>query len=192
MRMNLTRLAFLVEKAAEAEPLLELPDVYGSYYRPYYHLLYLLARWAKSEDLLCVELGVEQGRGCANMAMSGARVMGIDHTPRPDQWAAIGAMFPNVSFVEAESLPVPPQVTGPIGVLHVDTEHTYAQAREELKGYAPYLADGAVVCFDDLHAMNGAVAHFFCKLPYPKIADDRLHECGYGAIVFHEGETIPE
>jgi len=191
MKLSLTELAFKVESTAGVNPFPELEKLYGGYYRPYYHLLYNLAQTAYKQELLCVELGVEKGRGCASMALTGADVVGVDHF-RSGEIAVVESTFPNFSFLEMDSLPVPTQIKRPIGVLHVDTEHTYAQAREELKGYAPLLADGAVVCFDDLHAMNDAVAKFFFKLDCPKIADDRLHECGYGVILYRKGMTIPE
>jgi len=46
------------------------------------------------------------------------------------------------------------------------------------------LAPGAVVCFDDTKAMEWDVAKFIITLPWPKIFDDRLHECGYCAMVY--------
>ena len=169
-------LGVLVEMSLK-DPSPELLEVCGDYYRPYYRLMYMLAQLGG----LCVELGVEKARGCGAMALAGAEVIGIDHTRRPEV-DVMRKRFKNFTFMERSSLP-PPDLE-PISLLHLDTEHTYAQAREEFNAYKPLLAEGAVVLFDDLHAENDGVAKFFWTLPHPKIQDDRLHECGYGVLAY--------
>lgn len=172
------------------DPPPELAEI-CDYYRPYYHLIYLLA---KRMDGLFVETGVEKGRGCGSALLGGMKAVGVDHTRHAEKIGGLEARFDGFTFLEQDSLPVPGWFTEDkkIAILHIDTEHSYSQAREEFKGYAPFLEEGAVVLFDDLHAQNDGVGKFFWKLPYPKIQDDRLHEVGYGALVFHKGEEVPE
>ena len=75
----------------------------------------------------------------------------------------------------------------PINLLHIDTEHSYAMAKAEFEAYKPYLAKGAYVLFDDLHAMDDDVLMYFDELDYYKIQDDRLHPiCGYGILIYEE------
>lgn len=154
----------------------------GDYYAPYYYLMYLLAR--KFKHGLFLELGVHKGRGCACLAMGAprARVIGLDHTTQPET-LALQKQFGNFTFLERPSLPAL-EVDEPIQILHIDTEHSYSMANEEFKAYQGKLAPGAVVLFDDLHAMEEDVARYFYSLPYPKLQHDGLHSCGYGVLVY--------
>jgi len=179
--MTISELARLVHKAVRGKPPKAILELCGEGYRPYYHLLYLLALHT---DKACVELGVEKGRGCFAMALAGREVWGLDHTPRPEL-EAVRARFPDFHFLERPSMPVPGDLEGKeIGVLHVDTEHSYANAREEYRCYERLLCAGSVVCFDDVHAMEDDVGRFVSSLPWPAVFDDRLHECGYAAVVY--------
>ena len=188
----LSSLACFVEEAVHRDPPAELRAVCGDRYRPYYHLMYLLAgsigsllpHWS-----LCVELGVEKGRGSAAMALSGQPVFGVDHT-RKGEIAVVQRRFPKFCFLEQPSTPVPGTIKNqgcPIGVLHVDTGHSYGQAREEWEHYEPLLAERAVVLFDDTHAMGDDVARFVVSLKHPMIFDERLHECGYAVVAYERG-----
>ena len=183
---DLGYLATLVEHALEHEPPPELVEYCTElYYRPYYNLLRLLAM--NSDHGICVELGVEKGRAAFAMCLGGATVYGMDHTRR-GELAAVRARFPGqFHFVEQPSLPLPQAILDQdqsISVLHVDTEHTFAQAREEFYAYQPLLAVPSVVCFDDTHAMENEVGHFVSTLSWPTIFDERLHECGYAVMLY--------
>ena len=184
--MDIQELGRLVQ-GSMAEPPQKILDICGIQYRPYYHLLYLLARHT---DGACVELGVEQGRGCGCMALANNKVWGVDNNLRLEAKLR-AAETPGLHVVEASSLPPPLRIRetvgGDIAVLHVDTEHSYAQAREEFWAYKPLMRVPSVVCFDDTHAMENDVGRFILTLPWPTIFDDRLHECGY-AVMVYDGE----
>jgi len=192
----LSSLACFVEEAVHADPPDELRAVCGDRYRPYYYLMYLLA--GSIGHLLpigmCVELGVEKGRGSAAMALSGWPVFGVDHT-RKGEIAVMQRRFPRFCFLEQPSTPVPDTIKDRfdidwrIPLLHVDTGHSYGQAREEWEHYEPLLADRAVVLFDDTHAMADDVARFVVSLKHPMIFDERLHECGYAVVAYERGKT---
>lgn len=184
--MTLASLAILVCNAVERDPPPEVLAWCAGHYRPYYHLLHLLADRFGGP---CVELGVEKGRGCAAMLAAGAAVWGVDHARRAEI-AALEAAFPRFRFLERDSLPVPGPVenlAGTIRVLHIDTEHSYAMAREEFWAYKRLLATPSAVCFDDVHAQDSQVGHFVSSLAWPTVLDDRLHECGY-AVMLYDGE----
>lgn len=128
-----------------------------------------------------VELGCEKGRGLLALALTGRDVIGFDLNRAPEFDLA---QYPNVTFFQESSLPVHSLfATKPIGLLHIDTEHSYAQASNEFGQYQPYLTRPAIVIFDDLHAMDDDVLRFFDELPYEKLQDDEMHPgCGWGAI----------
>lgn len=184
--MNLKR---LVNKAIQAKPLASLSWLYGDYYSPYYTLMYLLAGTIKNG--LLVELGVESGRGLASLAMGGKDnnniVIGLDSHRNPNLDTVL-PRCPGTMFFNWSSMPVPDVISGlerSIHLLHIDTEHSYSMAKAEFEAYRPYLAKGAYVLFDDLHAQDDDVLRYFNELPYEKVQDDRLHpSCGYGVLVY--------
>lgn len=196
--MNIERLKELVEIAVQ--PSSPIPPSIISYcegyHSPYYNLMYLLAMeymhraFADDASLppLCVELGVEGGRGSNAFLQGGAIVIGVDNNHKPEVDRIIG--HKNFTFIHGSSLPPHESIREMgrcISVLHVDTEHSWAQAREEFNAYKPYLINGAVVLFDDTNAMEGEVKGFVETLPYDKFVDDRLHpQCGYAGIVFQD------
>lgn len=188
--MNLGTLGRLIDWSLAHPVPQSVRALCADYYAPYYSLFFRVI--ALMRDGLAVELGVEKARGSGCLAAGSPNVVvvGVDHTRR-DEVAAVQARYPNFTFLEQPSLPVPDAIHvmgGPIDVLHVDTEHSYAMAREEFNAYKPLLAPGALVCFDDLHAMEDDVLKYFMSLPYPKIHDDRLHPgTGFGALIYTEG-----
>jgi cephalosporin hydroxylase len=147
--------------------------------------MYLLA--GTIQNGLLVELGVEQGRGLVSMAVASNtnRVIGFDSHLHPELSRNL-KVYSNVLFFNLPSLPVPRIITSkPISLLHIDTEHSYSMAKAEFEAYQPYLAKGAYVLFDDLHAIEDEVLTYFNELPYEKIQDDRLHpSCGYGVMIY--------
>lgn len=186
MNLMLVDVGLAIDDALRFPPPDPLPDICGEYYSPYYGFM-----WRIVDDMepaaFAVELGCDQGRGLAALAIGGADVIGIDHTYKIGLDRVL-PLFPNVTFLQRGSLPPSPEVTEAgrkIALLHIDTEHSYAQAQAEFEAYKPYLADGAVVIFDDLHAQDDAVLHYFVSLPYPKIIDDRMHpSCGWGVLLY--------
>lgn len=134
----------------------------------------------------CVELGCEKGRGLLALALSGKTVIGIESQPKDEVFEILLA-YRNIEFYVRSSLPVWDTLFKGkrIGLLHIDTEHSYSQAKNEFEAYQPYLSDKAIVIFDDLHAMNDGVKKYFDELPYDKIQDDDLHpSCGWGVVLY--------
>lgn len=185
--MDIALLQDFVDKAISVTP----PDLVRAVYRdyaPYYHLVHLLA--GHMAPCTVVELGVAHGRylACAAMAGNNNVVIGIDVARYPELDGVL-SKYMNITFINKPSVPVPDILTGrvdwSIDILHIDTNHTYNQARGEFDAYKPFLSDGAVVMFDDLHAADDDVLRCFNELPYPKIQDDKLHTAlGYGVLVY--------
>jgi hypothetical protein len=189
MNLRFPQVAQCVENAARFKPFGKLLDFCGNYYSPYYAFMMLAMSRIYDSDKLAVELGCDQGRGLVALAMSGGTVIGIDHTRKVGMNKA-QEICPNIIFLEQDSLPIPEPFTTlgrKIDVLHIDTEHSYAQASEEFRHYKPFLNSPSLVIFDDLHAQDDSVLKFFMELPYVKIQDDRMHpECGWGVIYYVE------
>lgn len=174
-------LRLLISRAIHARPLEPIAEICGIEYQPYYNLMYLLAKQINKG--LLVELGVESGRGLASLASAGNdnTVIGLDTNKHPALDIVL-AQYPNIFYFKQPSLPAP-KFDLSISLLHIDTEHSYAMAKAEFEAYKPYLAKGAYVLFDDLHAMDDGVLRYFNELPYEKYQDDRLHPvCGYGVM----------
>lgn len=180
MQLNLRK---TIDKAL-GKPPGNLTRILGEFYQPYYYLMYLLS--FHLSNALCVELGVERGRGLVSLALGnpGNLIIGFD-TVYHSEVKAILEDCPNMLFFQKPSLPVPTNIAQPINLLHIDTEHSFAMVQAEFEAYRPRLAPGAFVLFDDLHAMEDGVLEFFNSLPYEKIQDDRLHPiCGYGVLIY--------
>jgi hypothetical protein len=185
VKFTLSRIAKLVELAVGHDPPQAVLDICGEDYSPYYYLFYLLT-WTNCGGI-AVELGVEKGRGSACLAAGSrhSRVFGFD-TRCHDEVRKLRRQYPNFTFVHQPSLAPDPDKFEfsrwkRINILHIDTGH----AQAEFGGYRPFLRDGAVVCFNDLHAQNDGVLAYFSSLPYPKLQDDRLHPVhGYGVLIY--------
>jgi cephalosporin hydroxylase len=179
------KLENIIKKSLKEEPPANLSWIYQEFYSPYYNLMRLLA--ATIKDGILVELGVHKGRGLASLAAGNKKnlIIGFDTIKCPELDFVL-AEFENIYFEQKPSLPV--RLTKKeISLLHIDTEHSYAMAKAEFEAYKPYLAKGAYVLFDDLHAMDDDVLKYFNELPYYKIQNDRLHPiCGYGVLVYEE------
>lgn len=178
--ITLTHLANWIDTSLTKQPPKDLLAFCGDFYSPYYHFMYLAA-FAIPRMVVAVELGIESGRGIASIAWTGKRVFGVD-TNRHSNLIEHSSFI----FLHQPSLPVPDVIKQhQIGLLHIDTEHSYAMAKAEFEAYQPYLTKGAIVIFDDLHAMENDVLRYFMELPYPKIQDDRMHpQTGWGVMLY--------
>jgi hypothetical protein len=176
--MILSRLATLIESAIYNRPPPLITNMCQEHYQPYYYLMYLLAGELCEGNI--VELGVNKGYGISSFAYGNpsVKVIGLDLNVSP-------IFCPdNVEFHLMSALPVPDFIEG-VAILHIDTEHSYSNALNEFMQYKPYLLPGAVVMFDDLHAMDNGVLRAFYELPYDKIQCDKLHpNNGYGVLVY--------
>lgn len=179
--MKLSRLAKLIEISVSTHhPNSDIVNICGEYYQSYYHLMYLLA--GHIEQGTIVELGVSEGHGVNSFAHGNPniKVIGLDLNVSP------GFILPNIEFHLISALPVPDFISD-IAILHIDTEHSYGNALNEFWQYEPYLLDGAIVMFDDLHAQDDGVLRAFYELPYVKIQEDKLHPvCGYGVMIYEK------
>lgn len=145
---------------------------------PYYRFLRLLA--GMLQPALSVELGVCGGGGSLHLALGNpkGRVIGVDYAyDHPDHIRYINNVCPNFSFYLYDSIEaamVVGEQYGEVGILFVDTVHTYERTLAEFAAWHPYLAKNAIVCFDDL--FRPGMAEAWAALPGNKIRIDALHD----------------
>ena len=168
-------------------------DEAGGKYPPslYYAFFRALARIAKPK--FSVVLGVCGGGDCYHLATGypKGKVLGIDIAyDHPESVGYLESMCKNFEFWLGNSLEEARSAFdkyGPVDLLFVDTTHDYDQTTQEWNTWKPYLAPGAVVCFDDL--FRPGVGEAWEKFPEPKERLDWLHPGqypeggGFGALI---------
>jgi predicted O-methyltransferase YrrM len=165
----------------------------------YYRFLRLLTKEMKPKG--CVELGTCGGGAALHMCLGSpdSMVISIDKTnDYPDNVQHIKSQFDCFHFWLMDSVDAaefyynavcggPGELSQEIGVLFIDTYHTYEQVGRELHAWLPFLIDGAVVCLDDLYRER--MIDFWNELPYEKVRLDFLHpsqsptDGGFGAFI---------
>jgi len=119
---------------------------------PYYRFLRGLA--AAKRPAVSVELGVCGGGGSLHLALGyeRGRVLGIDiGNEYPTHIRFIEEHCPNFEFMLADSIQVATKIDAIVDILFIDTIHTYERTMAEWNAWSSLLADGAIVCLDDLN-----------------------------------------
>lgn len=120
----------------------------------YYRFLQVLAQ--EMQPALSVELGVCGGGGSLHLAAGYSRgsVIGVDCAYDHDaQIKYIINHYPNFEFWLGDSVESATEVSGRYGqakIVFIDTIHIKQRTIDEFNAWSPYLAQDAVVCFDDL------------------------------------------
>lgn len=169
---------------------------------PYLRFLHLVVREYRPE--IAVELGVYMGTATAHMALACAEtfVIGVDIAPH-EAFGRVTGSFPNVWLVRGDSVEGAPEVARlakgrPIGLLFLDTVHDGDTPRREFEAYEPMLADGALVCCDDLlgpEHLRVKMQEFWRWLPGEKLELHELHpraeglylDPGFGVSIWRRG-----
>lgn len=168
----------------------------------YYRWLYYATTFI--ETTLAVELGVCRAEGSLHIAAAGPKLtVGIDIKPwQPEFDENISVMAKrglNYHFILGAST-APDTLAqistivareGSVGLLFIDTVHTYNQAFGEFQAYRQFLSPGALVVMDDIldpPEMYGAfvdVPGQHCEFPNLHIAG--RGSVGFGAIIYNGG-----
>lgn len=158
---------------------------------PYYRFLTVAMREVK--PALAVELGVERGVGTAHMAAGwcGGTIVGVDVEFREEAYAVAGH-YDCIHYVKGDTVATSGELGRfrcPVGLLFLDSEHTAAHVRAELKAYEPLLADEALVLVDNLYHPRkegeGEVWEAFCWFPHLRLDLTELSPgWGFGAAIF--------
>jgi cephalosporin hydroxylase len=168
-----------IGQALAAKPTGWFVDYCDEWYSPYYGLMHHLVHAIQPK--LCVETGVHNGRGLAALASGGPGVVvGIDCYDHPTL-SQVLQHYPNARFIQSASnddntVQAIAAYGVPIEILHIDTEHSYGQATADYRSYEPLLAEHAIILFDDVNAMDGAVMQAARDLQLSWLhKEDQLH-----------------
>ena len=166
------------------------PSIYYSFYK-------VLA--AAKKPKLSVVLGVCGGGDCLHLCLGNPEgiVVGVDNAwDHPEQIDHIKATCRGFRFMLDDSILSAPKIFslfGEIDVLFIDTVHLLENTLQEYSAYLPYLADGAVVCFDDI--FRPGMEEAWDTIPGPKQRFDFLHDGSPGVgggfgVHIHSKETV--
>lgn len=159
--------ATFAARVADAIPTLPRGPVFGVYMQhvqsesDIQHHLPLLYSYAKGTIVeLGTRTGVSTAAFLAGVEQRGGHVWSVDL----ENCAHLYAGHPQWTFVQTESTdPALPGRVGPVDVLLIDTEHTYAQAAAELALWADHVVPGGVILMHDPETFPGVrrAAHEF-------------------------------
>jgi predicted O-methyltransferase YrrM len=142
---------------------------------PYYRVLRDLVATARPS--IAVELGTDGGGAALNMALGCPQTMvfTIDHTRTPTV-EIVEKKFDNVTFYLADSVErVSWFLDGTVGLLFVDTTHTYEQTTAEHNAWLPKMMPGGLIVFDDVGrpGMDRAMEEIGgLQIPAPELGGD--------------------
>lgn len=172
--MNARRLKMLAEDAKRQ-------DVYPSVLFPpsvYYRFLRKLAMFLKPQ--VSVELGVCGGGSSLHLAIGNpdGKVFGVDVANSwPENIEYVQEHCPNFEFWRMDSLEAATAYKEadlpPIGILFIDTIHTYDRTMIEFYVWQELLGPDAVVVLDDLY--RDGMDRAWEELPGQKIRLDEMH-----------------
>lgn len=176
-------MALELSRIGMREPL----DIYPYAREPYYKFLYLMM--ATGRFKVAVELGSFMGVGALHLALGNPRAMVHTIDRDPTTWAVDLRAYAisNIRTLKGETgdLVGPAWIPGPVDLLFVDADHSYAAVRADYHRWLPYMAPGGVVLFDDRHWEGDT--RFWDELVAEHgdraIVLDDLHWSGFGAVV---------
>lgn len=178
--MNLTVLSSIAERSAIREQRIAL-SVENSW-APYYSFLFDLAGYMQPQYI--VEIGVLHGLGTAHFAAGSPRstVMGLDIN-----FDALCPQFhwKNVIFLQGDPLLMNVRfpVGSGIGILFIDSEHTYETTFAQYQKFLPYMEPGGLILLDDIH-QSSSMENVWQSISEPKMEFPNLHgDSGFGATL---------
>src|SRR5579872_3631131 len=118
----------------------------------YYRFFFECA--AKVKPLVSFEIGTCEGKSAAHLATGNPRgtVITIDIRPESKTLADC-LLLPNLVSIVGDSLKIPPLLKWmpALDLLFIDGQHDLRQAYQEYLQYRPYVREGGLVYFDDIH-----------------------------------------
>lgn len=150
----------------------------------YYRLLFEYVRVTNAKSVM--ETGTFRGASALHFAAGApeVRVLTVDCDPQAKTLVdALGAK--NIEAVVARSVDIVDLVRekyAPLDVLFLDSDHSYETVMSEWKTFRPFLKDGGIAFFDDVH-MNPGMDRFWSEVTDPRLDLSPLHVKGFGAAV---------
>lgn len=143
-----------------------------------------LYHWAaKVQPKLIVETGTDAGRGTIHLAKGSpsSKVVTVDSNKACTEYVRRMAL-PNVVAVTEDSPETSRRFAdGSIGILFLDSDHSYRHVQRELQAFLPKMQSGAIVFMDDLH-LKPEMERLWNEITYPKREVSDLHFTGFGVF----------
>ncbi len=166
-------------------------DDVPNYYRFLRFLSTQLLLKSKADQIISfVELGCKYGAAglhfLSGSATSDAVCIDCADTAAPEARA-----HPRLEFIRGNTLDdkIVAKVAayGPIHVLMIDSDHSYATAKGEYDKWSPLVPAGGLIIFDDIDEPGYGCGQFFRELSLEKISLPHLHPDGWGFGVAIKG-----
>jgi len=158
------------------------PHVFGrDASNPYYDFMYRLVEHYKPR--LVVELGTCTGGSTSYLAAGcpETRVISVDKIQHEETVKRL-SVFPNVDLwtynTNDPAFKERLAKEGPIDILFIDTEHTYAQVRAEFESLCGFVRPAGMILLDDMKMVG--MDRFWSELAEEKMALSHLHWSGFG------------
>ena len=192
-KLSLDQIKFLADSVLRERPSTvpgwawELPCVQSP--RTYYAFLHALVRAVQPEFI--VELGTDQGTSAAFLATAtDVQVVSVDcdarATNRVREIAKTHGLTNLVGYcddtISPEAIATIQSYGKQIGMLFVDTEHSFAHISKETRAYFPLMVEGGIVAYDDIH-INDEMSLFWARLDKPKIEILQPYWAGFGVSI---------
>ena len=160
----------------------------------YYRWLYRAALFM--QPAVALELGICRAQGSAHIATNAGVMIGVDINPwHPEFDQNVANILqhgldyrflrgPSTAPEIRERITEIVEEHGPIGLLFIDTVHTYNQAIGEFRAYEDLLASDALVVMDDILQPPDEVYRAFQEIPGEHFEASELHIADFGTVGF--------
>jgi cephalosporin hydroxylase len=158
---------------------------------PYYRFFYNIVKEYKPKFVL--ECGVDTAASSLHMVMANpdTYVMGIDRNVNENA-RYYNEHYPNFTLFVGDTADktifgLIRNICGEdgIGLLFLDSEHDGITAKREFATYFPLLADGCLVCIDDIH-LKHEMEDLWNNFPGEKKDLSMLHGSGFGVSIIRK------
>jgi hypothetical protein len=107
--------------------------------------------WKMAMDQEVLELGTAAGRATVSLAQSAKRVLSVDRADQSEarEWARRYGLSERIEFHRGEIAEVRGSLTGPFGMVFIDTEKDTASVERNISLVLPHLKPDAILAFHD-------------------------------------------
>jgi predicted O-methyltransferase YrrM len=148
----------------------------------YYRFFFEFAR--RFRPAIAFEIGTCEGKSAAHLAAGNPEgvVITLDIKPQAKSLAD-ALLLPNLVSVTCDSMAGPQLLRWmpSIDLLFIDGDHTLPQAYGEYELYRPFVKDGGLIFFDDIH-ISPEMEFMWRTLADPKEDLRALHYTGFGVV----------
>lgn len=148
----------------------------------YYNFLSMLAKEFNPE--LIIELGTNQGVSALHFRFGNpnSRIISID-IKQPEK-VQKELLRNQIGCIEMDSVKAAEKIGAPIGILFIDSLHTYEHVKNEYFAFLPKMAKPGIILLDDIFLDDQMRQAWDLIVHYDKIAIPELHPTtGFGIVL---------